>query len=266
MLTLYHHRGAVCAQKVRLALAEKNLGWTSIEVDFADRAFMDAYRRELNAAGVVPTLLVDRQPLVESNVILEWLEESFPAVRLSPDNAIVRARMRVWLSQIDIDIHTAINALSFALVFRTRFLAMPAEQREEIYRTIPNAERRWRRRELVEKGLQSPLVRFAVSRFMQLFEDMERALHASRFLVGEDFTLADLALVPYFERLLALGFETEMRGYPRLAAWWDAASGRESYARAILDWGGAQARSDMESVTRSAREEIGALWRGPAES
>jgi len=252
MLTLYHHRGAVCAQKVRLALAEKRLEWRGVEVDFNNPTFMAMYRRELNPQGVVPTLLVGAAPLVESNVILQWLEESFPAVRLIPADPIDRARMRVWLSQVDIDIHTAINALSFAIVFRHSFLAMAKERLEATYDGIVGAEKRWRRRELVEKGLDSPLVGFAVERFVRLFADMERSLGNHAYLMGGDYTLADLALTPYIERLIALGYGPIVAQYPGLTHWWGLIVSRANYRQAILDWGGAAIRAEMEPAVEQA--------------
>ena len=237
MITLYHGRAAVCAQKVRLALAEKRLAWTSVEVDFADPAFMRRYKAELNPNGVVPTLVVDGQPIIESNVILQYLEEAYPAIPLLPADPLLRARARVWLSQLDIDVHTAINALSFAIVFRHRFLAMTPEQRAAAYAGIPDTTRRQRRIDLVENGMASPLVAVAVERFMLWFADLEAALQGQDYLVGGAYGLADLALTPYLARLTALGFGRIWPRYPALAGWWERLRARENYAQAFDDWG-----------------------------
>ena len=258
-ITLYHSPTAVCAKKVRLALYEKRIDWRSVEVDFADAAFMDFYRRALNPEGVVPTLLVDETPLVESNVILEWLDESFAAPALLPADATGRARTRVWLSRIDIDLHPAINVLSFAIALRNRFLAMPQARLAAMYAAFPDPERRARRQELIERGLQSPLVGYAVARFARLLGDMERRLAQHPFLMGDDYTLADLALTPYCERLIALGYEPIFARYPHLLLWWRRITERENYTRAIIDWGGAEARAEMAPAAAAAWETIKAL-------
>lgn len=260
MLTLYHNRAAVCAQKVRLALAEKRLEWRSVEVDFANQPFMEMYRRELNPAGVVPTLLVGAAPLVESNVILEWLEETYPQVRLIPADGIDRARMRVWLSQIDIDLHTSINSLSFAIAFRHRFAHMDPTQLAAMYAAVFGAERRWRRQDLIENGLNSILVSFAVERFKRLFADMEQALGQHAYLMGTDYTLADLALTPYIERLIALGFGQILGQFPGLTHWWGLIVSRANYRQAILDWGGAATRAEMEPSATAAWPTVAGLW------
>ncbi len=236
MLTLYHQGGAVCAQKVRLALAEKGLEWQGVEPDLMDPATRREYLK-LNPNAVVPTLVVDGKPIIESNVILEYLDEIGPEPPLHPADAYGRALMRIWLSQIDLDVHVSVNALSFAISLRHLFLQMPPERREAMYREMPDAEKRWRRRDLVEKGLDSFLVGIAAKRFQRLFADMERTLAAQEWLAGEGYTLADVAFTPYVHRMKNLGLATMWEGtHPRLQRWYERVQARPSFAEAILKY------------------------------
>ena len=50
---------------------------------------------KISPHGKVPVLLVDEQPLFESNAIAEYLDEMVPP-RLHPDDAVERARHRAW--------------------------------------------------------------------------------------------------------------------------------------------------------------------------
>jgi glutathione S-transferase len=77
MLTLYHADTAVCAAKVRLVLAEKNIAFDGklIELGRGDQ-FAPDYMK-LNPNAVVPTLVHDGNVLIESTVINEYLDESF---------------------------------------------------------------------------------------------------------------------------------------------------------------------------------------------
>lgn len=261
MLKLYHAPGAVCAQKVRLGLEEKGQPWQSEIVDLGDLEFMQRYRRDLNPNGVVPTLVVDGQVLIESNVILEFLDEVFPEPRLSPDDAVGRAHMRVWLSQIDIDAHVAVNALTFGIAMRSRFLPMSESQRNAIYEAIPDPERRWKRRELVEQGVESRLVRVAVQRFMRLFRDMEQALVGRPWLIGAAYTLADLALTPYLVRVDALGLTRVLDQFPQLARWYQQVQQRPSFATAIERWGVADFKRDSAAAVEQAWPTISAMAR-----
>jgi glutathione S-transferase len=76
-LELYHSVNSVCAQKVRVALAEKGLEYKSRLMTLRGDQFDPAYMR-LNPNGVVPTLVHDGRAVIESSVILYYLDEAFP--------------------------------------------------------------------------------------------------------------------------------------------------------------------------------------------
>ena len=69
MLELYHSTNSVCAQKARIALAEKELPYKEHLMTLGGDQFDPAYMK-LNPNAVVPTLLHDGQPIIESSVIL----------------------------------------------------------------------------------------------------------------------------------------------------------------------------------------------------
>jgi glutathione S-transferase len=69
MLELYHSINSVCAQKVRIALAEKGLTAKDHLMTLRGDQFDPAYLK-LNPSGVVPTFIHDGQPVIESAVIL----------------------------------------------------------------------------------------------------------------------------------------------------------------------------------------------------
>ncbi len=52
---------------------------------------------KMNPNGVVPTLLHDGDPILDSSVIIEYLDEVFPEVKLTPIDPKERAKMRWWL-------------------------------------------------------------------------------------------------------------------------------------------------------------------------
>jgi len=61
MLELYHSINSVCAQKVRIALAEKELPYKEHLMTLGGDQFDPAYMK-LNPNAVVPTLIHDGQP------------------------------------------------------------------------------------------------------------------------------------------------------------------------------------------------------------
>ena len=92
MLTLYDYGNSVCCQKVRITLREKGLDWDAIRVDlFASEQYDPKYLK-LNPKGVVPTLVHDGVPVIESTLICEYLDETFPDPPLAPRDAAQRAQ------------------------------------------------------------------------------------------------------------------------------------------------------------------------------
>ena len=101
MLYLYHHNSSVCAAKIRIAFAEKALTWEGEMIDLnAGDQFKPDYVK-LNPKSVVPTLIHDGHVVIESNIILEYLEDAFPNPSLRPSAATDRAQMRLWLQRLD---------------------------------------------------------------------------------------------------------------------------------------------------------------------
>ena len=129
MLELYTHPMSPCAQKVRIVLAEKGLDWEKHHVDLQQKENLRTEYLKLNPLGVVPTLVHDGRPVIESTVMCEYVDEVWPGEpRLSPDDPVERAEMRAWLRFIDEVPSMAIRVPSFQNVFLERFLAMSEEE------------------------------------------------------------------------------------------------------------------------------------------
>ena len=85
-----------CA-RVRLALAEKEVAYETVEVDLRDRP---PWLYDLNPAGRVP-VLDDGFALPESAVIMEYLDERFPEPALLPGEREARALARLAVFRFD---------------------------------------------------------------------------------------------------------------------------------------------------------------------
>src|SRR5262249_315245 len=77
MLELYHSINSVCAQKIRIALLEKGLEAREHLMTLRGDQFDPVYMK-LNPNAVVPTLIHDGNVIVESSIILYYLEDAFP--------------------------------------------------------------------------------------------------------------------------------------------------------------------------------------------
>lgn len=201
MIELYHNDMSVCAQKVRLTLAEKQLKWQSRHLDLRAGDQQKPEYLKLNPNAVVPTLVDDGVVVVESTVICEYLDDAYPEPRLRPAAPGERARMRWWTKQLDESVHAATSTLSNGIAFRRQKLAWGMDKLEEFHRNMPDAKRREQSWENITKGVESRFFIDAAKRFDQLLGDMETALAQSPWLAGNELSLADLSYAPYITRL-----------------------------------------------------------------
>src|ERR1043166_10260290 len=94
MIELYHDNLSVCAQKVRIVLAEKNLPWTNHHRNLAAAEHLTPEFKKMNPRGVVPVLVHDGNVIVESSVICSYLDEAFPNPPLMPKDPVEPPTMR----------------------------------------------------------------------------------------------------------------------------------------------------------------------------
>jgi len=235
-LKLYHSTTSVCAMKVRLALEEKALAWDSELLSLQRGDQHDPAYLKLNPNGVVPTLVDEGRVVIESTLIIEYLDEAFPQAPLMPAEPYRRALARLFMKRIDDYLHAATSTVTFAAAFRAHFLKLPPEELRARLARIPDPAYRGRQRLSIEQGLDAPQVSPALRQFDRYFGDMEEALASGPYLAGDSYTLADAAATPYVNRAAMLGMEALWRRRPRLRAWLERVAQRPNFARAVTKW------------------------------
>ena len=94
-LHLYHGDISNCSMRVRMTLIEKGLDWTSHHIDLKKKENITDDYFGINPNGLVPTLIDDGVVHIESNDIIDYLDEKYPEPSLrSKDN---EAEMLEWL-------------------------------------------------------------------------------------------------------------------------------------------------------------------------
>ena len=234
MLELYHNINSVCAQKVRIALEEKGQKAKehvlTLRGDQNDPAYM-----KLNPNGVIPTLIHDGQPIVESALILYYLDEIFPEPPLMPTEPRLRHRVRLFNKLIDEYTHNACTIITFATAFRPNFLKMPREAWLAEIDKAPLKRRAEYKRSVIEHGIDSEFVVDALEQHKKLLGWMEQALKDGPYLAGQSFSNADAAVIPYILRLELLKLGKMFAHQPSIVDWWSRMRARPSVKTSILD-------------------------------
>jgi glutathione S-transferase len=233
MLELYHNINSVCAQKVRIALFEKEQNVTehllTLQGDQNDPAYM-----KLNPNGVVPTLVHDGHVITESSLILYYIDEAFPDPPLMPNTPVARHRVRLYNKLIDEYMHNACTIITFATAFRPRFLKMAREEWLAEINKAPLKRRAEYKRSVIEHGLDSEFVIDALGQHQKLISWMAEDLKRGPYLAGERFSNADCAVVPYILRLELLKLGAMWQVEPAVADWWARVQKRSSVKSAIF--------------------------------
>src|ERR1044072_3824574 len=97
-LKLISHKLCPYVQRAVIALKEKGVPFERIDIDLANKP---DWFLKISPLGKVPVLVVERDghevALFESNVICEYIEDTFPDAKLHPQDALDRAQHRAWM-------------------------------------------------------------------------------------------------------------------------------------------------------------------------
>src|ERR1700726_36691 len=204
--TLYNAPQSTCSQRVRFVLNAKKLSFAEVKLDLLAGDQLKPEYLALNPNGVVPTLDHDGAIVIDSSVIIEYLDEIAPApASFTPRDPVVRAKMRALMRFIDEMPAAAVRVPTFNLAFLPRFAAM----REDEF--LAFAESKPLRKEFMlamgRKGFPEKEMNAALDRMMRTYERMDKAIEQSGgpWLLGRELSLADVMAMPAIVRMADLG-------------------------------------------------------------
>jgi glutathione S-transferase len=183
-MLLYNSQVSGNCYKVRLLLAQLGLDYERHELSVVDRSNRAELLAELNPALRVPTLVLDDgRAIAESNAIIYYFASG---TRYLPEDLFERAKVLQWLffEQYSHEPYIAV------VRFWVAFAASPPPAKEIEARRAGG--------------------------YLAL-DAMERMLSSEQFLVGERYTIADIALYAYTHVAGEGGFDLEP--YPAIRGW-----------------------------------------------
>jgi glutathione S-transferase len=99
---------------------------------------------ELNPYAKVPVLVDGGDPIYESNIINQYLDEKFPDMRLLPEDLKHRAHVRIWMDYCDTRLHAAASDVMHG--------PEPEKAKERLKKHIAVVERQLDGREYLDGG------------------------------------------------------------------------------------------------------------------
>jgi glutathione S-transferase len=195
-LILYSYRRCPFAIRVRMVLEEKQLAYRVHEENLRSKS---AELLAMHPQGKVPLLVHGNLVLYESSIITEYLEEAFPSPALVPTNPKGRAEMRLWTYWCNMLFKPDLDA------FKYQWKAYNKEEKEALTERLT----------LHLKHLTLPLLN-------------------APFILGQEFTLADIHLFPFYRQLKKANLEfSTLFQCEKLDDWLDRLTARPSFQRVM---------------------------------
>ena len=176
MMVLYSGTTCPFSQRCRLVLFEKGMDFEVRDVDLFNKPPEIA---EMNPYGQVPILVERELVLYESNIINEYIDERFPHPQLMPADPLMRARTRLFLFILEKELFVHVNTLE-------------NDTSENAHANHEHA------RSKIREYLTALAMRF----------------QRNKFMLGDDFTMLDVALCPLLWRLDYYGIDMSKTAAP----------------------------------------------------
>lgn len=229
MLVLYNNAYSTCSQKVRLCLHEKQLAFTDRQINFRKQEHLAPDYLKINPNGVVPTLVHDGRPVVDSSVIMEYLDEEFPQAALTPATSYGRAEMRAWMRFFEEVPTVAVRFPSFNQAFLRHFNGL--KENEFAGEASSRPLRKHFFQQMGQSGFSDKDIRNSLERFRTTVTRMERSLADGRpYLLGPSYSIADACVTPLYDRMSDLGLGWLWEKEPPVREWFRRIQTRPSYA------------------------------------
>ena len=233
-LHLFHSGVSNCSMRVRMVLEEKGLEWESHHINILKKEHITPEYFGINPNGLVPTLVNDGVVIIESDDIIDHLDDAFPEPPLKPSDPQQREQMYFWLRKA-VEIH--VKAIKTFIYDRRvgKNMAQNLEE-EEKYRSLQtNPELLEFHHRSTTTGFSADEVSAAEAIIDDCFQTLDRGLAESEWIAGDAFSLADVAWLPLqFTLDVLAGYSFD--SYDNIAKWVKRIESRPSFQKSVVDW------------------------------
>ncbi|AUL48852.1 glutathione S-transferase [Bordetella trematum] len=176
MMVLYSGTTCPFSQRCRFVLFEKGMDFEIRDIDLYNKPEDISV---MNPYGQVPILVERDLILYESNIINEYIDERFPHPQLMPADPVMRARTRLFLFNFEKELFSHVSVL---------------EDRS----AKPDDKRLVQARQSIRDRLAQ----------------LAPLLLKNKFMLGEEFSMLDVAVAPLLWRLDHYGIELPKNAAP----------------------------------------------------
>ncbi|CAI0435455.1 unnamed protein product [Linum tenue] len=196
---------STAVSRVLACLIEKDVAFQLVPVSMAKGEHKKPDFLKLQPFGQVPAFQDDSISLFESRAICRYICEKYPDkgnTALYPANPLAKASVDQWLEAESQSFNPPSGVLVFQLAFAPR-MKIPQD---------PKA------------------IKLNQDKLKKVLDVYEKRLSESKFLAGDEFSLADLSHLPNADYLVDVAGKGEVFGSrENVGRWWEEISGREAW-------------------------------------
>ena len=230
-LHLYHGDISNCSMRVRMTLIEKSLPWTSHHIDLKKKENISEEYFSINPKGLVPVLVHDGVVHVESNEIIDYLDETYPEPSL---RAADNEEMLGWL-RLAASIHVpAVKPFVYANKMAPKIKKTAEEERKYAALQTNEELKQFHAKHAGTKAFSDEDLAKAEATLKDCFTKLEKTLEGREWIMGERVSLADISWIPLHFVLIGCGYQFD--DYPNITRWADNFAKRPSFQEGIIRW------------------------------
>jgi glutathione S-transferase len=185
----------------RMAFEEKPAQYERVDVSVIEGEVKQPAHLARNPFGTVPSFEHDGFKFYETSAIVRYIDQVFPGTKLTPDDARDRARMNQIISIVDYHAYTTII---WKIV---------------LHRVLPQ----------LVGGTDESVIAAGVPKAELCLKEFNRIKGGSKFLAGDQVSLADLYVAPLIAYLSLTPEMKLLSEHKGLSAWWEAMTQRSSF-------------------------------------
>ena len=221
---LLNYQFSACSMKTRIYLNLKNIPFTSHQINLSACENFSEWFQGINPRSLVPVLIHDGEVHIESNDILQYLEECYKEVPLIPKNMEEEIKD---LLKFEDDLHIDIRNITFKFLV-PRFLnkgksVQPKAKNKATLNgeldSMDDVNRNfWEQYE--KHGIKDEDASRSLIRFRTALEDLNDQLEDNQYILGAELSLVDVAWFIYATRIQHANYPLQ-RLHPNVSGWYE---------------------------------------------
>ena len=130
--------------------------------------------------------------------------------------------MRLWLDRSENTVHKNINILSWNRRHMKRMAHFSHQEHLGILENFPDPDKRFAMVKRLKNGVTEEDEKNAITILTSFMDELDKALSKNVWVVGDNFTLADIAIAPFIERFEAnkLNMLIDFQKWGNIGRWW----------------------------------------------